>query len=172
MACTCLQALNIDSSTQSQLSHPVPNGPSVNENWAYLYQRLHQSLPIRHSLALAICAIIFSFDRAIIANFVIYKWHEDGWCRVSDSATAGKILAQLPFTFLAAPAPLLPLEDASFSGWGSRQTQCQRSMAHGNYPTRQLKWSYRTCFGGWKIPHKEPVVKVMKTKNIIKWCNS
>lgn len=74
----------------------------------YLYQRIHQSLPISQSL---VCA-----DCAIISHFVIYKWHEDDLSRVSDSATAGKILAQLLFTSLAAPAPVLPLEDASFSG--------------------------------------------------------
>lgn len=75
---------------------------------AYLYQRIHQSLSISQSLVCANCAII--------AHFVIYKWHEDDLSRVSDSATAGKILAERPFTSLAAPAPLLPLEDASFNG--------------------------------------------------------
>lgn len=75
---------------------------------AYLNQGIHQSLSISQSLVRA--------NRAIITYFVIYKWHEDDLSRVSHSATAGKILAQLPFTFVAAPAPLLPLEDASFSG--------------------------------------------------------
>lgn len=66
---------------------------------AYLYQRIHQSLSISQSL---VCA-----DCVVISHFVIYKWHEDDWSRVLHSATAGKILAELPFTSQAAPAPFL-----------------------------------------------------------------
>lgn len=66
---------------------------------AYLYQRIHQSLSISQSLV----------NSEIIAHFVIYKWHLDDLSRISDSA-------QRPFTSPAAPAPLVSLEDASFSG--------------------------------------------------------
>lgn len=59
-----------------------------------LHQRFHLSLPISQSLVCANCAII--------AHFIIYKWHEDDLSRVSDSAAAGKMLAQRPFTSLAA----------------------------------------------------------------------
>lgn len=67
---------------------------------AYLNQRIHQSLSISQSLVCTNCAIITHFD--------IYKWHEDDLSRVADAATAGKILAQLPVTSLAAPAPSSP----------------------------------------------------------------
>lgn len=119
---------------------------------AYLHQGIHQSLSFSQSLVWA--------DRAIIAHFVIYKWHEDDLSRVSDSATAGKILAQRPFTSLAAPAPLPPLEAASFKDWGSRWTRSQSYMMIFHIPLQWLNCCYRfkTCSISWQMSLKEPAV--------------
>lgn len=46
-------------------------------------------------------------DCVIISHFVIYKWHEDDLSSFSDSATAGTVLDELPFSFRVVPAPFL-----------------------------------------------------------------
>lgn len=97
-----------------------PNKP-LQSKWRrsfYLDQRVHQRFSIWQSFVVANCGII--------PNFVIYKWHEDDSSGVSDSATAGKMLAQQHCASLAASAPLvlpgrcfiqqLKVEKASFPG--------------------------------------------------------
>lgn len=119
----------------------------VHKGQTYLYQRIHQSLPISQSLVCANCAII--------VHFIIYKWHEDDLSRVSDSAAAGKILAQRPFTSLAASCSSSSPERCLIQWMRVEAGSAQKLHDTLHYFTPIAFKHTKHAFGGRKKPEAE-----------------